>query len=291
MKLSLEIYSLIVANVGNHADICTLTRVSKAFQAAAERALYNTLLMAEPAHTMTLCGILARQPRVASLVIALTISTDEGSVDSDSDESPFLPSGYWELVHRALRRTNHLRFLNIHLESGDSSASAWILLDCTFQLRSFHCDLTWDVDLVSFLSLQSNLSDLHVSDFDGDIPNNVSISSASHRRPHSLPRLAVLECTFIDAVALLAPGRPLTHVKTCFSRTYPTEKRAELATLASSLQLSTTSLRSLNVPDSTYDASHSIEVLARLVQSLQPDPHLAYLGPLVLPVDGSEVRF
>ncbi|KAI0028831.1 hypothetical protein K488DRAFT_57639 [Vararia minispora EC-137] len=288
MELSLEIYSLIVAHMGSRGDICTLALVSKSFQAAAERALYNTLLMTDPAHTAMLCGLLARQPRVASLVVALTISTDEGSVASESDPSPLLPLGHWDLVHRALRRTSRLRYLSIYLDTGDGSNLSWILRDCTFQLQAFHCDLAWDADLVSFLSGQAGLSHLHVSDFDSNTPNNISLSSSSAPGTHVLPRLAMVECTFIDVVELLAPGRPLTHIKTCFSRTLPVEKHAELTTLVSSLKLSTTPIRSLNIPDSVYVASFSLDILSHLVNALRPNLRLEYLGPFVLPVDGRE---
>jgi len=297
MELSPEIYSLIITHVGNRTDICTLAQVSRAFQAAAERALYNTLLMTEPMQTEALCARLASRPRLALLVAALTISPNseehsEEHSDSDHDMSEPLPPNYWELIHRALLRTTRLRYLGIHLEASGALDVAWVLRDCTFQLYTFHCDLAWNNDLVTFLGSQLALFDLHISDFNEDTPANDSISALPLQSGHALPRLVTLECTFIEAVALFAPGRPLHRVKTCFSRSEIAEKRAEMALLVSSLRLATASLHSLNVPDSTYSAIFSLDLLSHIVQSFQPGSQLRYVGPFVLPVDGRErLRF
>ncbi|EEB91731.1 hypothetical protein MPER_09863 [Moniliophthora perniciosa FA553] len=86
MELSLEAYRNIVKNVRSRADIATLCRVSKGFQYVAERALYNTLYMHDIGTTMALCNTLAQQPRVSSLVEALTISLSASSSDGEESE-------------------------------------------------------------------------------------------------------------------------------------------------------------------------------------------------------------
>jgi hypothetical protein len=165
----------------------------------------------------------------------------------------------------------------------------WILDGCSFQLHTFHCDLAWDVHLISFLVTQRELTDLHISDFDGDVPENLSISTHSLRQAHTLPRLSILDCTFTEAVGLLVPGRPVTHVKTCFSSSNRETRRVELALLLADLRLSTQPIYSLTVADESYTSTFSLELLSSLVKSFGPTPQLRYLGPLALPVDGSEV--
>lgn len=179
MELSREAYQLIVQNIGNKADLCTLARVSKPFQFAAERALYNTLYMRDPGETVTLCKLLASQHRLAIHVDALTVFVNEGLSDnepSDKDDGydqadeadevgggKTFPDNYWEALAGALQRTIRLRFFNLHID-GDPS-HAWILRDCTFKLRTFHCDLAWDEHLVSFLDTQNRLEDLYLADY------------------------------------------------------------------------------------------------------------------------------
>lgn len=179
MELSREVYQLIVQYVGNKADLCSLARVSRRFRFVAERALYNTLYMRNPEKTVQLCSLLASQARLAIHVEALTVYASDGRAGDDfyeqdngydtkdeSDESSggrTLPENYWDSLSSALRRTNRLRFFNLHI-NGDS-AQAWTLRGCTFKLRSFHCDLAWDHDLVSFLNAQNFLQDLYLADY------------------------------------------------------------------------------------------------------------------------------
>ncbi|KAI0051490.1 hypothetical protein FA95DRAFT_282733 [Auriscalpium vulgare] len=295
MEFSPEIYSLVVAFVRSRNDICTLCRVSKGFQRAAERALYNTLHMTVPNKSVALCNLLNDQPRFPPLVSALTISlrgielSSEDSNDSVDDSTSSLPPDYWECVARALRSTTHLRFLSIYLGTGMDPKVAWILDGCIFQLQMFHCDMAWDDALVSFLSHQHRLSDLHVADFNNeDTTNTVSISHHPLRQAHVLPRLSFLECGFPEVVNILVPRRPVTHVKSCFSRPDVPGKREELALLLNSLRSSSQALRALNIADSSYTDSFSQEFLPRIVSAFAPDPTLRYVGPLVLPVDGRQ---
>ncbi|KAI0262418.1 hypothetical protein BC834DRAFT_891172 [Gloeopeniophorella convolvens] len=295
MELSLEAYSLIVQHIETRADLCTLCMVSKGFRKAAERALYRTLDVDEPTTTMLLCNVLAEQPRLPPLVTALTISlnneegrTDDGSNTEEQDATFSSPPGYWTSVSKALRRTARLRSLTILLDSGAPTNHAWILDRCNFQLHTFHCDFAWDAHLVSFLCTQYELTDLRISDFNEDTPETVSISTHSLRQAHTLSNLSILDCTFTEAVGVLVPGRPVTHVKTCFSSSSTEAKRAELALLLANLRLSTQPVYSLTIADASYTSAFSSELLSSLVKALGPAPRLRYVGPLVLPVDGRE---
>jgi hypothetical protein len=295
MKLPPEVYLNIAQYVERRADLCVLCLVSKGFRTAAERVLYRKLDMSEPSTTITLCWVLAEQPRLSRLVTTLAIYlNEEGQREDGSNSREQMPSAssshyYWTSISSALRNAANLRSLRVHLDGGNPINYAWILDGCRFQLHTFHCDLAWDVHLVSFLTTQRELSDLHISDFDEDVPENVAISTHSLRQAHTLPRLSVLDCTFTGAVGVLVPGRPVTHVKTCFSGSNPETRRVELALLLTDLRLSTQPIYSLTVADESYTSNFSLELLSSLVRAFGPTPRLRYLGPLALPVDGDEV--
>ena len=291
MRLPLEAYQLIVHYTENRTVLCTLARTSHTFQRAAERALYSTLTM--NSDTVFQIGhALSSNPRLGQLVETLTISTSPSLTSDDasdaSSSSGQVPDGYWDAVADALSRATRLRHLNIHVD-GDASHSR-ILRHSSFKLESFHCDLTWDADLVSFLNTQEDLVDLYIADYalrppmdpdsmdtDTDTP---SISS------NALPSLSVLESSFIDAVAALAPGRPLMRVKTCFSREDTEGKEEELQRLSAALQQTARRVMSLDLADASYSEDFTLTVLDELARRL---PGLRYFGTLVLPV-GLEVR-
>ncbi|KAA1472287.1 hypothetical protein DENSPDRAFT_777801 [Dentipellis sp. KUC8613] len=286
MELYPEAYFLIVRYVDNRTDLCSLAQVSSSFRAAAERALYNTIQLSDPSKTRTVCRLFSSQPRISALVRALSIVLRE-DVDDQQDE-PSLPPDYWDCIARALQQTKRLRHLNIHIDGSWDSVTAWVLRECSFQLYTFHCDLAWDPDLIRFLSTQSSLSDLYIADFNEDTPDNIMITTGSLRQASSMPILSFLECTFTEAVGAFAPGRPLTHVKTCFSRSEPNAKRAEMAILISNLRLATKPLQSLDVADSSYTGRFSLEFLTHVVGAFSDNLSLRYLGALALPVNGKE---
>ncbi|KAG5220360.1 MAPKK kinase [Salix suchowensis] len=279
MELSLEAYRNIVKYVGNRADIATLCRVSKSFRHVAQRALYNTLYLRDVHSTISLCGLLAREPRLATLVDALTISfsgAQEGGSDDDSSESgsdeeeassqPPSASEYWAAVAPALRQTVRLRF---------------------------HCDLDWDTHLVSFLNTQPDLDDLYILDYKdpNHAPQHTVSSTDSPIRllPSALPKLSTLECTFSEAAVALVPGRPVTHLKSCFSRTRLEEKQAEVSLLFSKIKLSTRRLKALDIADASYTETFSMTLLQHVIRTRATVTELRYLGTLVLPIGGQEV--
>lgn len=320
MDLSLEAYRTVVKYVGNRSDIASLCRVSKSFRHAAERALYNTLSMRKAHETTVLCDTLLAQPRLSSLVEALTIvsaaggqsraSAVENEGDSDDDsrhkhdrdveqesEEKCLNTD-WSSISHVLKQTSNLRYLNIHINDGPTSC-AWILDGCTFLLRKFHCDFDWDQHLVKFLDKQTELEDLYILDFQDAIASEMVADSPPGSTPappdlgaldgKGIPKLSKLECTFVEAVVTILPYRPVTHLKTCFSRSEIIAKRAEMRLLLSCVALSTGPLRSLDIADATYHKSFSMELLENIVNL---HVELRYLGTLVLPIGGQErLRF
>ncbi|KAH7913376.1 hypothetical protein BJ138DRAFT_1002510 [Hygrophoropsis aurantiaca] len=288
MELSLEAYRLIVKYVGNRSDISTLCRVSRAFQRTAERALYNTIYANSPADAMTLCSLLGKQPRLAIIVEALTVFISDEDRSGDNERT-VLPDDFWPTLARALQRTMSLRFLNLHLDYIGDTSTAWILDGTTFRLRTFHCDLQWDAHLISFLNHQPDIIDLYIVDY--SVPDNTSSILPSQPSPldhNALPNLSTLECTFTEAACALVPNRPVARLKTCFSRTRLKEKREEMRHLFAQLSLSTRPLHSLDIADSSYSESFSMELLDSLIQLQNKVQVLRYLGTLVLPIGGRE---
>ncbi|KAF9235641.1 hypothetical protein BU15DRAFT_89494 [Melanogaster broomeanus] len=287
MELPLEAYHLIVRYVGHRADICTLCRVNKGFQHAAERALYNSIYASDTSETLLVCSLLAGKPRLATFVVTLTAFIGDEDYNG-SGVSTSLPDDFWHIVARALQQTTRLRFLNLHLYYGGETAQAWILDGTTFHLRRFHCDLQWDTHLVFFLNSQPDISDLYIVDY--RVPEDAVHTSvpSSPLDTGALPHLSTLECTFAEAACALVPSRPVSHLKTCFSKTRLPEKRQELSLLFSKLVQATRPLYSLDIADSSYSESFSMELLAAVVKLQNQTRGLRYLGTLVLPIGGPD---
>ncbi|KAI0738875.1 hypothetical protein C8Q80DRAFT_1275097 [Daedaleopsis nitida] len=285
--------SLIVKYVADsRSTLLSLCVVSKQFQSAAERSLYNTLHLRGYDHTITVCDLLARTPRLAMLVIALSIYEQEEDSDDEEPEDYDPPEEYWQALCEALRRTTRLRFLNLYVTDGGQAECAWILDGCTFQLRTFHSDLAWDQHLASFLSRQTRLSDLFLADFRepeaASDPDSTSHARAPISSPGYLPKLALLECTFSEAAVALVPDRPVVRVKTCFTHSKLEEKREELRGIVGALRRSKKRPRALDIADSSYTADFSLELLAALTADGFFCGDLRYIGTLVLPVDGRQ---
>ncbi|KAJ6540726.1 hypothetical protein B0H19DRAFT_1313536 [Mycena capillaripes] len=104
--------------------------------------------------------------------------------------------------------------------------------------------------------------------------------------PPLLPVLAALECTFSEAAVALVPRRPLSRLKTCFSRPDPAGKRAELVALVGALRRSAAPIRALDLADASYTESGTMELLHRVAHARATSHELRYLGTLVLPVGG-----
>lgn len=327
MELSLEAYRIILKNVGSRADIATLCRVSRGFRQVSELALYNTIFMQNDYETILLCNTLASSPRLASLVDALTIllleceeddddkSAGNDSAVGDGDDSydnattkvaaGDLPDGYWSFVAKAMEKLVHLRYLNVHINDGSPTSNAWILDSCSFNLQSFDCDFDWDEHLVSFLDRQTNLNDLCLLDYknmvesttitppprvdEEDEPTRPTTTTTA-LGDNCIPKLSILECNFSEAAIAIVPNRPITHLKTCFSRFHIADKRKEMKQLLTKVRLSTRPLISLDIADSCYTEEFSREFLLDIGSARSTLSELRYLGTLVLPVDGRKVR-
>jgi hypothetical protein len=303
MELTLEAISIIVKHTGSRSEVALLCRVSKSFRRVAERALYKTIHLSNSEAVLAWSSTLVDSPRLACLVQTLTISLMEGEEsdvsNEDSNESydVEMPEEIWEGIGAALRKTTNLKSLIMHSQNSPIPAHAAILRDTSFTLHTFHCDFDWDDDLIHFLNAQTVLRDLYILDFkkqastpsrttdtiDMPSPSNTILDASS------MPHLTTLECTFSEAVDALAPHRPVSHLKTCFSRTDTEEKRDEMNRLFRSISRSSRSIRSLDIADSSYDEAFSMDLLRMVISTKGTCSDLRYLGTLVLPVDGQEV--
>ena len=297
---------MIVRYAKSRKDICVLARVCKGFQVVAERSLYNTLCLSGTGATMSVCNILASQPRVAVYVETLTITVRDNETDREGELSHHLTQEYWGSVKAGLRSTHRLLRLTIQIDFIGHSHHAWVLDGCRFKLRLFHCDLAWDNHLVGFLNDQDELEDLYILDFPYPADAEPLTPTEPQRplspppppvrrvvspvpRAGSLPKLSILECPTTDAVLALVPGRPITRVKTCFATSDVERKRRELTTLFVNLRASTRPLLSLDLGDSSYNADCSLNFLRHCVSANRTMDNVRYLGTLALPVDGREV--
>ena len=302
--LTLEMCRKVVSYTESQGDLSRLCQVSQSFRVFAERALYNTLQMRDIPKTLLLCRTLSSTPRISAFVDALTLYTMDEEVASEnssnsekgSDSVQEFPHNFWGCIAHALEKMINLQYLSIHIADSANANVAWMLSKCTFQLRSFHCDLSWDNHLISFLNRQTNLIDLYILDFLDT--KNLDAATITEKNaaslPHSLssaafPHLSTLECTFAEAAMAITPGRPLMCLKTCFSRTQLDEKRAEMAQFLTRICRSTRPLRALDIADSRYTTVFSMELLTSIVASRVTSLELRYLGTLVLPISGRQV--
>lgn len=309
MTLSMEARHLIV-QYASRGDVCVLARVCKDFQVVAERSLYNALHLSGIDATMSVCNLLASQPRVATYVESLTIAARDDESAGEEEAPSHIPEEYWRSLGAGLRSVHRLLHLTIQVDFIGHSTHAWILDGCQFRLRVFHCDLAWDEHLVDFLNYQDELEDLYILDF--PYPADAE-TQATPVEPHlplspppppvrrvvspvpragSLPKLSILECPTTDAVSVLVPRRPVTRVKTCFATSDIENKRRELTALFVNLRLSTQPLLSLDLGDSSYNPDCSLNFLRHCVSAVRTMANVRYLGTLALPVDGRErLRF
>lgn len=219
-----------------------------------------------------------------------------------------LPDGYWSFVAKAMEKLVHLRFLNVHINDGSPTSNAWTLDSCSFNLQSFDCDFDWDEHLVSFLDRQTNLNDLclldyknmvesttitpppRVDDEEDELPTTTRPTTITTAlSDNCIPKLSILECNFSEAAIAIVPNRPITHLKTCFSRFHMADKRKEMKQLLTKARLSTQPLISLDIADSCYTEDFSREFLLDIGSARSTLSELRYLGTLVLPVDGRKV--
>ncbi|KAJ7059669.1 hypothetical protein C8F01DRAFT_217628 [Mycena amicta] len=319
--LSPESYRAIARLAPRRRDLATLCLVSRAFSRAALPIMYNTLSVNDAEGGARVCETLVASKDVARLVRAITVQVwprpspgkaraveeideSDSEAEEEDDEAshyrndPDTDAEFWTLIAHSLVNTTRLRHLVIDIPSPNSDGveCAWALggTQCAFRLHTFHCDFDWDANLVAFLDTQDELYDLYVRDFRDLTLLALSPASAS-TSPPLLPALTTLECTFSEAAVLLAPGRPLSRLKTAFSTPpHLANREPELRLLVSALRRCSAPLHALDVGDAPVPGA-TAEAEAASMQLLQRVAHaramtmaheLRYFGTLILPVGG-----
>ncbi|CAG7854089.1 SubName: Full=Uncharacterized protein {ECO:0000313/EMBL:CCA70030.1} [Serendipita indica DSM 11827] len=185
--LPVELYRLIVAYVPSAHDLCTLARVSRSFQAEAERVLYHTLHLRHHIKTIAQCQRLAGQPRLARYVRRLSIIIDQ-----------YTPLEY---ISNALAACSNLRSLTLR---GAPWSDYTKVLDavCSTRIREFTCHARGEAGVVRFLERQTELEqvDLEAQSFDFE-----SLSPLAARKLWSFTGC-------LTTAAAIVPSRPIRRL-------------------------------------------------------------------------------
>ncbi|KAG8816666.1 hypothetical protein FRC17_000225 [Serendipita sp. 399] len=185
--LPFELYRQIVQYVASPHDLCTLARVSRSFQAEAERVLYQSLDLRHHIKTLWRCETLATQPRLARYVRKLSIIIDQYTpLDS---------------IARALQACRNLRSLTLRGAPWSDYSRVLDAVSST-EIRELTCHARGEAGVVRFLERQRclELVDLEAHAFDMD---NLS------------PQAAVTLQSFTGCLitaAKLVPGRPVRQL-------------------------------------------------------------------------------
>lgn len=185
--LPVELYRHIVQYVTSQHDLCTLARVSRAFQAEAERVLYHTLQLRHQIKTMWRCESLATQPRLALYVRRLSIVFDQYTpLDS---------------IARALRACSSLRSLALRGAPWSDYSKVLDAVSST-EIIEFTCHAGGEAGVVRFLERQPKLEEV---DFEA---HSFDLETLS---PYAAPRIKVFT-GWLATAAKIVPGRPVKQL-------------------------------------------------------------------------------
>lgn len=185
--LPVELYRMIIQYLNSQHDLCTLARVSRAFQVEAERVLYHSVYLHHTIKTLWRCESLANQPRLALNVRKLSINVDQ--------YSPF------DSIARALNCCSRLRSLTL---KGALWSDYSKVLDAVIstEIREFACNTRGEAGVLRFLERQPDLVEVefeaHAFDFEDVSPNAI-------RNLHSFTG-------HLTTAAALVPGRPVRRL-------------------------------------------------------------------------------
>jgi hypothetical protein len=187
LTLPVELYRQIIQYVTSNHDICSLARVSHAFQIEAERVLYHSLHLRHHIKTLWRCESLSSQPRLALYVQRLSIILDQ--------YTPLEP------IARALNACRNLRHLALR---GAPWSDYSKVLDAvtSMDIREFTCHARGEAGVVRFLERQSNMVevDLEAHGFD--------LESLSQDSVNNLTTFT----GWLTTAAAIVPGRPVRQL-------------------------------------------------------------------------------
>lgn len=185
--LPVELYRQIVQYVVSQHDLCTLARVSRAFQAEAERVLYHSLSMRHQIKTMWRCESLATQPRLALYVRKLSIIVDQYTpLDS---------------IARALNACSNLQYLALRGAPWSDYSKVLDAVSST-DIREFTCHTGGEPGVVRFLERQPQLEEISFEAHGFDLDN---------LSPYAAGNLRVFT-GWLATAATIVPGRPVRQL-------------------------------------------------------------------------------
>lgn len=199
--LPVELYRQIIQYITSNHDICSLARVSRAFQVEAERVLYHTLYLRHHIKTIWRCESLASQPRIALYVRKLSIILDQ--------YTPLEP------IARALRACSNLRHLCLRGAAWSDYSKVLDAVTST-DIQEFTCHARGEAGLVRFLERQPNLKEL---DFEA---HGFDLENLSYRAARKLTTFT----GWLATAATVVPGRPVKQLTLTSDMTWDATVRA-----------------------------------------------------------------
>ncbi|KAI0671241.1 hypothetical protein C8Q78DRAFT_974565 [Trametes maxima] len=261
----------VIASYAAPRDLFMLCLTSKAFQRAAERRIYENMMLRDAHSAFVACHALITGDTLrGSYVKRLVLYQDPRRVTGQNNLSR-APLAFWEVVRLALTKTVNLESLTIF---DPNVMHSWVL-DCKefrFQLREGNFRLPWDAPMVAFLQTQPKLLTLTVSDAREAGPLYSIL-------PTALPILDTFSGPLLAVAELF--GSPLRRIQMAADE----ETAPLIPTIVEDLAKKKKTLRNLCVlglPEAIV-----LETV-QLVSTAVFSPQLRYLGILPLPVDLGE---
>jgi hypothetical protein len=139
-------------------DLCSLSRVCRAFQFEAERCLYVAIEVKSLADFVVWCKRIIVCPRVAPLVEEFDFDSDESSFQWDRPVTLFRQS-LFSTLSRALKLMTRLRVLYLPRFFEGKISCGSLFEGCTCKLNTFCSHFPIDSYLIDFLKRQDEITE------------------------------------------------------------------------------------------------------------------------------------
>lgn len=284
-QLPLEVCRRIVEHLHPMYDnptLAALTCTSRAFHPISEQHLYSSLYLFGIRMLHALLRAFTSIPARASYPRQMYIRLPERDR---------IPESYWTQISEVLKLgAAELELLCFIGNDPEAAASSWVLRslhNMHGRLKVLRVPFWWDTEVVGFLESDgaNGLTRLET----GDVPG-VALVAQQMPSPLMLHRDAAANLSMVEAppaaLALLVPGRPVTHVRLCLgpATTLHTLPSA-LYLLKECLSLSTAPKGVIALDLGDLTTAHPMEVYSIEVLELCPSylPNLKFIGTINFP--------
>jgi hypothetical protein len=183
-------------------DLCSLSRICRAFQFEAERLLYGGVELNSLADIIVWCKRIITCPRFAAHILRFDLGSNGRRFPGD--ERVIFRQRFLTMLSRALKLMTRLRVLCLPDLFGREVSCGRIFEGCTFKLQTFYSYFKCDDSLVAFLEKQDEIKAF------GDL-SKIDPSNEARTLPCSvLSNLSILSAS--EDTCHLVPGRPITHL-------------------------------------------------------------------------------